>query len=366
MTLFYNQIQPQITNIKPYIPGKPIADLKRELNLVRVSKLASNENPLGASERVKKALQDLLIDIARYPDGSSFELKKSLSDNLGLKFNQISIGNGSNELLGLVARIFASDGDEIIFSQYAFAVYPISAQVVGATGVSVPAKNWGHDLKAMLKAISDRTKIIYIANPNNPTGTLVSIQDWDYFIKQVPQQVIVVLDEAYFEYVAENQTINGLDYLKRFPNLLVSRTFSKVYGLASLRVGYIMGCEEIISYIEKVREPFNVNQFAQVGALAALEDNDFVTKSIKINNIGMEKLTDFFTKKNLPFIPSAGNFVSIDLGNNAININQQLLELGVIVRPLANYGMNGFLRISIGTSKENEHFIEAMSKVLCQ
>jgi len=364
MPFFDKQILPQIANIKPYVPGKPISELQRELNLSRISKLASNENPLGCSPKVKTSIQGLLADISRYPDGSAFELKKALATHLKIKNTQISIGNGSNELLELIARVFAAKGDEIIFSQYAFAVYPISAQVVGATSVCVPAINWGHDLLSMVKSVTEKTKIIYIANPNNPTGTLIRKADWETFISKVPKHVMVVLDEAYFEYVAKDASINGLDYLDEYPNLIVSRTFSKAYGLASLRVGYLAACEEIIGYIEKIRTPFNVSQFAQVSAISALEDIHFVKEVVQLNNQGMEQLTEFFKEKSLPFIPSFGNFVCVNVGENAKEINQQLLEFGVIVRPVNNYGMDNYLRVSIGTKTENSHFIEAMNKIM--
>ncbi len=366
MSDFSKQIQPQILNISPYIPGKPISELQRELNLTRISKLASNENPIGSSPKVKKAIQDLLKDISSYPDGSAYQLKQTLSKKLNIDTNQIVIGNGSNELLELVARVFAAKGEQIIFSQYAFAIYAISTQIVGASAQCVPAKSWGHDLTAMLKAITQNTKIIYIANPNNPTGTLISKQEWDSFIKQVPPQIIVVLDEAYFEYVAKDKVIDGINYLNKHPNLLVCRTFSKAYGLASLRIGYMMGCPEIIAYIEQIRAPFNVNQFAQVAANSALDDDYFVKETVALNNKGMLQLTNFFKKHDLEFIPSFGNFVCVNVGKNAIKINQQLLELGVIVRPIANYDMHDFLRISIGTTAENQHFIEALSKILCK
>ena len=364
MALFSKQIQPQITGINPYVPGKPISELKRELGLSRVSKLASNENPLGSSPKAKQAIQNMINDVASYPDGSAFELKKSLAKHLSVAESCISVGSGSNELLELVARVFAAKDDDIIFSQYAFAVYPISAQAVGANSVCVPALGWSHDLNAMLKSITEQTKIIYIANPNNPTGTLISVAEWDNFIKQVPEKVIVVLDEAYFEFVEKGKTVNGLDYLENHSNLLVSRTFSKAYGLASLRIGYMVGCAELIGYLEKLRMPFNVNQFAQVAAIAALEDTFFVREVVKNNKLEMEKITKFFKQIQLEYIPSYGNFVCVKLGKNASEINNKLLEQGVIVRPVANYGMPEYLRISIGSAQENQHFMQALSLIL--
>ncbi len=366
--LFCDRVQPQILGIHPYIPGKPVSELQRELGLTYISKLASNENPLGASPNVLTTVQTALTEIARYPDGSAFELKQSLSQFLGVKTEQIALGNGSNELLELVARVFAGAGDEIIYAQYAFAVYPISAQVVGATGVEVPAVDWGHDLTAMLAAITKKTKIIYIANPNNPTGTLLTRAEWEAFISQVPQEVVVVLDEAYIEYAksfdTNNQYPDGCDYLSQYPNLLISRTFSKAYGLASLRVGYLLGCKEIIQYINQLRAPFNVNHYAQVAACSALDDQEFVEKSTVLNQQGMRQIKEALARLNVAYIPSVGNFICIDLGDQALEMNQKLLKEGVIVRPLANYGLTQFLRVSIGTQVENQHFIDALKAVL--
>ena len=364
-TLFCDQILPQIAGIQAYQPGKPISELQREYNLQRVSKLASNENPLGASPKAIKAIQDELVNIGRYPDGNAYYLKQTLADFLDVDTNQVAVGNGSNEMLELVARIFAGAGDEVIYSQYAFAVYPISTQAVGATGVEVPAKNWGHDLPAMAEAITDKTKLIYLANPNNPTGTLFAKDEWEAFIAKVPKNVIVVLDEAYFEYVQDEQYANGLDYLEHYPNLLVSRTFSKAYGLASLRVGYMVGSAELISYIDRIREPFNVNHYAQVAATAALKDNQFVKQSVELNQRGMRQFVSFFEKHQLGFIPSYGNFICVHFGHEAMKINQQLLENGVIVRPVAAQGeFAEYLRVSIGTQQENQHFIDVLCKLL--
>ncbi|WP_321323374.1 histidinol-phosphate transaminase [Thiomicrorhabdus sp.] len=365
---FCDQVQSQVLGIHPYIPGKPVNELQRELGLESITKLASNENPLGCSQQAINAIQVELQNISRYPDGSAYDLKEVLAKFLNVQKEQLAVGNGSNELLELVARVFAGPGDEIIYSQYAFAVYAISAQVVGATGIEVPAKGWGHDLPAMLAAITDKTKIIYIANPNNPTGTFFTRTEWESFISQVPDKVIVVLDEAYVEYaksfIDEADYFDGVDYLKEYKNLLISRTFSKAYGLASLRLGYMVGNSEIIEYINQVREPFNVNQFAQVAAIAAIEDQDFVTEAVKVNQQGMRQIIDTLSDLNINYIPSVGNFVCIDLGDKALHLNQKLLEEGVIVRPVANYGIKDYLRVSIGTQIENAHFIDALKTVL--
>ncbi|WP_029407525.1 histidinol-phosphate transaminase [Thiomicrorhabdus sp. Milos-T2] len=365
--LFCDQVQPQVLDINPYVPGKPVSDLQRELGLENITKLASNENPLGASSNVIKAIQDELSEIARYPDGSAYELKQVLAQFLNIDSAQLAIGNGSNELLELVARVFAGPGDEIIYSQYAFAVYPISTQIVGANGVEVLAKNWGHDLPAMLDAITDKTKVIYIANPNNPTGTYFSKQEWQAFIKSVPKHVIVVLDEAYLEYAQsfldDNTYFNGVNDIEAYPNLLVSRTFSKTYGLASLRIGYMVGNPETIQYINQVREPFNVNHYAQIAAKHALADQEFVKQAVKVNQEGMRQILSALQDLSIEFIPSIGNFVCINLGSKALEYNQKLLEEGVIVRPVANYGIAEYLRVSIGTQVENQYFIDALKKV---
>jgi len=365
-TLFNNQVLPHIQSIQTYQPGKPISECQREYQLSRITKLASNENPLGASQKAIQAIQGALADVGRYPDGACFVLKNALADFLKRDSNEITIGNGSNELLELVARVFAGDGDEIIFSEYAFPVYEISAQIVGATAVKVPAKNWGHDLTAMADAITDKTKIIYLANPNNPTGTLFTESEWKKFITRVPKTVIVVLDEAYFEYVREPDYANGIDYLDHYPNLLVSRTFSKAYGLASLRIGYLVGSEEIMGYINKIRAPFNVNHLAQVAATAALMDPLFVENTINLNNKGMQELTDFFSDMGLSYIESQANFICVHIGSKALAVNQALLEQGVIVRPVSQQGdFSEYLRVSIGLKNENEHFIQALSGILC-
>lgn len=366
--LFCDLVQPYVQQIHPYVPGKPVSELQRELGLESITKLASNENPLGASPNVLKALKSELADISRYPDGAAYVLKNEIAEFTGKLTTQIAVGNGSNELLELVARVFAGSGDEVIYSQYGFAVYPISTQVVGATGVEVPAVDWGHDLNTMLAAITDKTKLIYIANPNNPTGTFFGKPQWEAFMSKVPENVVVVLDEAYIEYAAsfveEPMSFDGADYLSNYANLLISRTFSKAYGLASLRIGYMLGCEEIIGYINQVREPFNVNQFAQVAAVNALKDQQFVSDAIAVNRLGMRQLMDAFSEMALGFIPSVGNFICVDLGEQALEVNRKLLEAGVIVRPLANYGMVQYLRVSIGTQIENAHFIDALKEIL--
>jgi len=353
-----------LSKLKPYIPGKPISELQREYNLQRISKLASNENPSGASPVVQMAVQSEMLNVSRYPDGNAYSLRHAIAKRLDRKFEEVVVGNGSNELLELVARVFAGPGDEIIFSQYAFAVYPISTMAVGATPVEVPAIDWGHDLDAMADAVTDKTKVIYLANPNNPTGTCFGKEVLERFLNRVPSEVIVVLDEAYTEYVSLPDYPNGIAYIERYPNLLISRTFSKAYGLAALRLGFMVGNQEIVSYINKIRAPFNVNSMAQAAATAALKDQVFVKKAVQKNQQGMTQLIEFFEKYHISFIPSQGNFVCFYLGDKMNEWNQVFLEKGVILRPVDNYGMMGFIRVSIGSPSEMQHFMAVMIQLL--
>ena len=348
-----------ILGLSPYQGGKPIEELARELGLSKISKLASNENPLGVSKKVQKAINDSVSNLNRYPDGNCFELKEAIARKHNVSSDMISLGNGSNELLELIARVFVSKGtDEVIFSQYAFVVYPLVTQALGATAVISPAKNYGHDLDSMLSLISNETKLIFIANPNNPTGTLLSDEKVYKFLIQVPRGIPVVLDQAYFEYL--NIDDQAISWLNEFENLIISRTFSKAYGLAGLRVGYSICNPLIADYINRVREPFNVNHTAQMAAIAALNDDDYLEDSVRLNTDGYEQLTNGFKALNLNYIPSYANFIAVEF-DDAMSAYNNLLKEGVIVRPVE---MKGFLRISIGTDNENMHLLEALAKVL--
>ncbi|AHF01212.1 histidinol-phosphate aminotransferase [Thiomicrospira aerophila AL3] len=358
-----DQALPHVANISPYIPGKPVSELQRELGLSRVTKLASNENPLGVSQRVEQAAQAALKTLGRYPDGNAYYLRSAIAEFTQRTMAEVMVGNGSNELLEFVGRVFAGPGDEIIFSQYAFAVYGITAQIVGATPVQVPAKDYGHDLAAMAAAITPKTKIIYLANPNNPTGSFFNAQALDAFMQQVPAHVVVVYDEAYLEYVERDDAPSGLALLDNYPNVIVTRTFSKAYGLAALRVGYLLAQPEVVGLLNRIRAPFNVNELSQVCAVAALGDQDFVSASVALNKQERSKVITALTQMGYQPLPSEGNFVCVNMGPNAASINQQLLQLGVIVRPVANYGMADFLRISIGTEAENAHLLSALAQV---
>jgi len=360
--------QPGVQKLSPYVPGKPVDELARELGLdpAGIIKLASNENPLGPSPRVLEAVRRELSELTRYPDGNGFELKQKLAQRCGVRPEQVTLGNGSNDVLDLVARAYLAPGLNAVFSEHAFAVYPIATQAVGAQGKVVPARDYGHDLEAMLAAIDAQTRVVFIANPNNPTGTWFGPQALADFLARVPEQVLVVLDEAYIEYASGDELPNGLDYLARYPNLLVSRTFSKAYGLAALRVGYGLSSPQVADVLNRVRQPFNVNSLALADACAALDDSDYLAESRRINDAGMRQLEEGFRALGLKWIPSKGNFIAVDFGRDAAPINQALLAAGVIVRPVAGYGMPTFLRVSIGTEAENARFLEVLGQVLAR
>ena len=363
---FLEHVSPGVRALTPYVPGKPIAELERELGISHSIKLASNENPLGVSSKVTQAINEAMTEVARYPDGSGFELRQRLAQKHQLDPSAITLGNGSNDVLDMVARVFLTPGSESLFSEYAFAVYPISSQAAGAKLVAAPAKNYGHDLDAMLQRISANTRVVWIANPNNPTGTWLSETVLYSFLKKVPENTIVVMDEAYLEYVQEADYPDASLWLDEFPNLVVTRTFSKAYGLASLRVGYAISHPVIADMLNRVRQPFNVNSMAQVAALAALDDQGFIKQSVTLNNAGMTQLCEGFSSLGLSYIPSVGNFIALDLQQNASNIDQALLRLGCITRPLSGYGMPNHLRISIGLEEENQRLLTALKEVLKQ
>lgn len=350
--------------IEPYQPGKPIAELERELGISNAIKLASNENPLGASPNAIDAARAAMSDLARYPDGGGFALKRALSKKLGVAPEQVTLGNGSNDVLELLARTFAASGDEIIYAEHAFAVYELVARAVGATPVVVPARAYGHDLAAMRAAVTPRTRLIFIANPNNPTGTWLPKAELEEFVASLPAHVLAVIDEAYFEYVEQAEYPNAVAWIGRYPNVVVARTFSKVYGLAALRVGYGVSHPEVADFLNRVRQPFNVNSVALAAAEAALADDAHVAASIALNRNGMRQLTEGVEQLGLPFIPSVGNFLCVDLGRSARPVYETLLRAGVIVRPVASYGMPNHLRVTIGLPSENERFLAALANAI--
>ncbi len=359
-----------VKSLHPYQPGKPIDELQREYGVSDVVKLASNENPLGPSPVVLAALQNEFAELARYPDGNGFELKQALAARHGVDMTQITLGTGSSDPLEFVVRVFAQPGDEVMFSQHAFAMYPIITQAASAAAVVTPANDWGHDLDAMRAAITDRTRVIFIANPNNPTGTWLGGEALQAFIADVPERVMVVVDEAYFEF-ASDPALGAGDYpdatqwLDRFPNLMVTRTFSKAYGLAGLRVGYSLSHPDVANLLNRIRPPFNVNSLALAAACASLDDIDHVRRGVMLNAEQMNVVTTAVKKMGLDFIPSVGNFVCIDVGEDAAAVYDALLYEGVIVRPVANYGMPRHLRVTLGREEENTRFLAALGRALC-
>ena len=361
-----NLASPGVAGLLPYQPGKPVEELERELGISNIIKLASNENPLGPGAKAKQAILDA-SELSRYPDGNAHKLKKALAKKHSVNTDQITIGNGSNEILELITRAVTEPQHEVIFSEHAFAVYPLVTQAVGAKAVVVPVKNWGHDLSAMQAAINENSRLMFVANPNNPTGTWLDINTLRTLLESCPEHMLVVVDEAYFEYVDEDDYPNCIQWVGEFPNLLVTRTFSKAFGLAGLRIGYGISHHDIADLMNRVRQPFNVNSLALSAAEAALDDIDHLQQSISLNQAGMKQLTAAFDDMNLQYIPSVGNFICVDMestGQPGMEIYKKLLHQGVIVRPVDNYAMPNHLRITIGLKQENEKFIQALESVL--
>jgi len=354
-----------IRSIAPYQPGKPISDLARDKGLEpsQIVKLASNENPLGVSPNAHMAMMDALDEIARYPDGNSVSLRDAVCEKFNVTPSQLVFGNGSNDILELSARAFLAPGDEAVYSQHAFAVYSLVTQAVGATGVVVPAKEFGHDLDAMLLAITPKTRMVFVANPNNPTGTLIGKVELKKFLSLVPKHTLIILDEAYDEYLTDELKAESIGWLAEFDNLVISRTFSKAYGLAGLRVGFGLTSNAIADLMNRVRQPFNVNSIAQAAAVASLGDDEFVERTRALNQAGMVQITQGLEKLGLTFIPSFANFVSFKVAD-ARGVYERLLNQGVIVRPIANYEMPDYLRVSIGLFSENARFLEALAEAI--
>ncbi|HEX7053328.1 MAG TPA: histidinol-phosphate transaminase [Burkholderiales bacterium] len=356
--------------IAPYQPGKPIPELAREMGLdeAGIVKLASNENPRGIGPRTRAAIEAALAEVARYPDGNGFELKQALARRYGVEMGSIVLGNGSNDVLELVASAFLGPGRAAVMAQHCFAVYPLATQARGARSIVVPAKDYGHDLEAMAKAIDDETFVVWIANPNNPTGTYARAEAIDAFLRRVPERVLVVLDEAYNEYLPAELRADSVKWLKRHPNLILTRTFSKAYGLAGLRVGYALAHASVADVMNRVRQPFNVNSLALAAAAAALDDMEFVAKSYAENLQGMRQLEEGARALGLDFIPSFGNFLTIRVaqsGKSAPEIYKRLLRRGVIVRPVGGgYQLPEHLRVTVGTAQENEKFLAALAASL--
>ena len=356
---------PHIAALTPYQPGKPIDEVTRELGLSSVLKLASNENPRGPGGAVREALSAACESLSLYPDGNAFYLKEALAAHLGVRPEQLTMGNGSNDVLDLAARCALTAGAETIVSEHAFVVYRLATACAGGSLVEVPARAHGADLQRMLDAVTDATAIIFLANPNNPTGTWVPQAEVEAFLERVPAHIWVVLDEAYFEYVDHPDYPDGIALQARYPNLIVTRTFSKIHGLASLRVGYAVSSPEIADLLNRARQPFNVNSFALAAAQAALADGEFVATSRQLNTQGMQELEAGLQQLGLGFIPSVGNFVTFEVGN-AAQTYQALLQQGVIVRPVAEYGLPQHLRVTVGLPEQNARFLATLESVLAQ
>jgi histidinol-phosphate aminotransferase len=360
--------------IAPYQSGKPIAEVAREFNLdpQAIVKLASNENPFGLPESARQAMQDAALDLGRYPDANGFDLKAALSGKYDVPQDWITLGNGSNDILEIAAHAFVQPGQGIVYAQYSFAVYALATQGLGARAIVVPAlaagpSKFGHDLPAMLAAIDLDTRLVFIANPNNPTGTFLPAPELEAFIKQVPGNVVVVLDEAYNEFLGQDQQYEASAWVKRYPNLMISRTFSKAYGLAGLRVGFAIAQPNLTDLMNRIRQPFNVNSLAQAAAIAALGDSAFLEKGARNNSAGYQQLTAAFDALGLEYVASHGNFVLVRVGLDdgaGARVNLALLKQGVIVRPVASYGLPQWLRISIGLPQENATFIAALNHAM--
>lgn len=358
-----------IRAIAPYRAGKPVSDVVRELGLDpnTVVKLASNENPLGLGEKAKAAIAQAANDLGRYPDANGFALKAKLSKRHGVKQEQITLGNGSNDVLELAAKAFLTHGTNAVFSQYAFAVYPLATQGCGANSKVVPAVQYTHDLDGFQKTIDADTRVVFIANPNNPTGTFLPQEKLLAFLAQVPPNVLVVLDEAYNEFLKPEDQYDSTQWVAQFSNLLVSRSFSKAYGLAGLRVGYAVSSVEVADLMNRVRQPFNVNSIALAAAEAAIDDHEFLQKTYEVNSKGLEQLQSGFKFLGLEYVPSSGNFVLFKAGSTpdaGMKVFDALQRLGVIVRPVNGYGLPEWLRVSIGLPHENEAFLAALPKAL--
>jgi histidinol-phosphate aminotransferase len=356
-------LHPWSKRIRPYPPGKPIEEVERELGHPAI-KLASNENPLGPSPRALEAARKSLDRIYLYPDGHGYYLRKKLAETCGIEMNQVILGAGSTDLIEMVAKTFLVAGDEAITSESAFYIYRLAVDEMGGNMIQTPLRNMGFDLTAIARAVSQRTKVIYIANPNNPTGTMLTADEFDRFLDSLPPRVLVVLDEAYYEYVQRSDYSRSLDYVRAGRNILVLRTFSKVHGLAGLRIGYGMGHPELMEALNRIRSPFNANFVGQAAALGALDDREHVARSVENNKREMKFVTEELTLLGVRYTPSVGNFLLVDTGRDCEEDFGRLLHEGVIVRPMKLYGFPTCQRVTVGTHEENEKFLEALRKVM--
>lgn len=349
-----------ILSLTPYQPGKPIEEVEREYGVKNSVKIASNENPLGPSPKAIAAITAALPNLHLYPDGDAYYLKKRLTEKLGIDRSQVIIGNGSNELIEMIVRTFLRVGESIVVGEHAFAIYHLVNQAAGGRTISVPHTGFKFDLSAMAQAIESDTRIVFLDNPNNPTGTIYTRSEWEAFLEHVPSDVLIVVDEAYFEFVDDPEYPNSLDYHTDGRLIVTLRTFSKICGLAGARVGYGISSSEVIDALNRIRQPFNVNTVAQVGALAALDDDDHIRRTLENNKHGLAYLRGELDRLGLEYVPSWGNFLLVKIG---AGVSQHLLPLGVIVRPMEGYGYPGYARVSVGTRQENQRFVAAMEQI---
>jgi histidinol-phosphate aminotransferase len=357
------QVPEYIRSLIPYEPGKPIEEVEREYGIANSVKLASNENPLGPSPKAVAAMRAKLDQLNLYPDGDCFYLKQGLARKLGVAPETLIFGNGSNEIIELAARTFLRPGEEAVLAEQAFVVYQLIVQAVGGRSRAMPLKNFTHDLPALAEAVTPNTRMIFLANPNNPTGTIFRRAEWERFLDRVSPDVLLIVDEAYFEYVRDPDYPDSLHYHTNDRAIITLRTFSKLYGLAGLRIGYGIAAKELISLMQRVRQPFNVNSPAQWAALAALEDAEHISRSLDVNRRGIEFLQKEFNRLGLEFVPSQANFILVRVGKGQ-EVFAQLLRQGIIVRPTAGYRFPDYVRVTVGTPEENEKFIRALEKVI--
>ncbi len=371
MNDFLKYAVPGVQKISPYQPGKPVDELERELGISNALKLASNENPLGPSVNAIKAVQAVIGEVNYYPDGASHKLSHALAEKHAVSQNCITLGNGSNDILELIGRAFLTPDTAAIYSEYSFAIYPLVVQAVGAearVAKALPADHpfmpYGHDLMTIYEKITSRTQVIFVANPNNPTGTWLRLEHLDIFLNEVESHILVVLDEAYFEYMPDDLKPDTQALLKKHKNLIITRTFSKIYGLAGLRIGYSISHPDIADILNRVRQPFNTSMLAQAAALAAIDDQAHVIKSAELNTLGLAQFAKAFDQMGLSYLPSIANFIAVNVKKQAMPVYDALLREGVIVRPVASYNMPNFLRITVGDQQQNERVICALKKVL--
>lgn len=358
--------RPQVLKLVPYSPGRPIEEVQRELGLSDVLKLASNENPLGPSPSAVQAIREILQELHRYPDGGCHDLREALGQRLGVKPGQLCVGNGSNELLELVTRAFVGPEDEAVMGHPAFIVYRSVCQAVGCQIREVPLKEFTHDLRGILRAVTPRTKLVFLGNPNNPTGTCVAPGDLDKFVQELPNHVILVLDEAYREYLPPHLQPDPLRHILEGRYLLALRTFSKAYGLAGLRVGYGVGPQEMMEILHRVRQPFNVNMLAQRAALAALDDSAHLEKTLRTAEMGRESLQSRLEELGLAYVPTVTNFILVNVGLEGAAVASALFRRGIIVRSMEGYGLPTYIRLTIGTSQENNRAVDALGALLAE